>query len=395
MLSWIKHLPSIKTIKKRFVDLPIFNFHAVSVADVKEIILELKTVKAVSGESPVKLLKDCDFSIYALTNCIDKSIENGRFPDSLKEANIAPVYKSKNPFENANYRSVSIFPLLSKVYERLMFKQLSNHTKYFLSQILCGFRKAHSTQHALFRLLQSWQRELDESGYVGTILMDLSKAYDCIPHQLLIAKLEAYGLHKNSLNLLADYLSGRKQRTKIGSVFSEWWKIICGIPQGSILGPLLFNIFIIGLFFLVLKCDICNFVDDNTIYSYNKLLSKILANLQLDLNVLTWFTVNSLSPNLGKFQYMILGKCITNQLSLFINAIKIERTSEVVLLGTTIDDQLTFKTHIEYICRMAKYKLCTLQRIRNYLSTEKARLLATAFINSQFLLCSVDLDVCW
>ena len=233
-------------------------------------------------------------------------------------------------------------------------------------------------------MLQSWQRELDESGYVGTVLMDLCKADNCIPHELLIAKLEVYGLHKNSLNVIADYLSGRKQRTKIGSVFSEWWKIICGIPQGSILGPLLFNIFIIGLFFLVLKCDICNFVDDNTIYSYNKLLSKILANLQLDLNVLTWFTVNSLSPNLGKFQYMILGKCITNQLSLFINAIKIERTSEVVLLGTTIDDQLTFKTHIEYICRMAKYKLRTLQRIRNYLSTEKARLLATAFINSQF-----------
>ena len=151
-------------------------------------------------------------------------------------------------------------------------------------------------------MLQSWQRELDESGYVGTILMDLSKAYDCIPHQLLIAKLEAYGLHKNSLNLLADYLSGRKQRTKIGSVFSEWWKIICGIPQGSILGPLLFNIFINDLFFFVLKCDICNFADDNTMYSCNKLLSKILANLQFDLkNVLMWFTVNSLSPNQVNF----------------------------------------------------------------------------------------------
>ena len=126
--------------------------------------------------------------------------------------------------------------------------------RIFLSQILCGFRKAHSTQHALFRL--SWQGELDESGCVGTILMDLSEAYDCIPHELLIANLEAYGLHKNSLDLLADCLNGRKERTKIGSVFSEWWKIICRIPQGSILGLLSFNTFINDLFSFVLKCDI-------------------------------------------------------------------------------------------------------------------------------------------
>ena len=123
--------------------------------------------------------------------------------------------------------------------------------------------------------------------------MGLSKAYDCIPHQLLIAKLEVYELHKSSLNLLVDYLSGRKQRTKIGSVLSEWWKIICEIPQGSILGPILFNIFINDLFFIILKCDICNFADDNTTNSCNKLLSKILANLRFDLkSVLKWFTVN-------------------------------------------------------------------------------------------------------
>ena len=187
------------------------------------------------------------------------------------------------------------------------------------------------------------------------------------------------------INLLADYLSGGKQRTKIGSVFSEWWKIIRGIPQGSIPGSLLFNIFINYLFFFVLKCDICNFADGNTMCSCNKLLSKILANLRFDLkNVLMWFTVNSLNPNPGKFQYMILGKCITNQLSLFINGIKIKGTFEVAVLEITTGDQLTFKTHIEYICRMAKYKLRALQRIRNYLITEKVRLLATAFVNSQF-----------
>ena len=96
--------------------------------DVTEIIMELKTDKAVSGEIPVKLLKDCDFSLYALTNCIIESIANETFSDSLKEANIVPVYKSKNKFEKANYSPVSILPLLSKLYERLMFNQLPNHT---------------------------------------------------------------------------------------------------------------------------------------------------------------------------------------------------------------------------------------------------------------------------
>ena len=95
-----QHCPSIKMIKKRFLDLPVFNFQAVSVADVKEITMELETHKAVSGEIPVKLLKNCDFSFHALTNCINESIKNGTFPDSLREANIAPVYKSKNPFKN-------------------------------------------------------------------------------------------------------------------------------------------------------------------------------------------------------------------------------------------------------------------------------------------------------
>ena len=217
--------------------------------------------------------------------------------------------------------------------------------------------------------------------------MDLSKAYDCIPHECLIAELEAYGLHKISLNLIAHYFSGRKQRTKVGFVFSEWWKIICANLQGSILGQLLFTIFIKDLFFFDLKCDICNFANDNTMYSCDKLFSKSLANLQFDLkNMLMWFTGNSLSPNTGKFHYMILEKCVTSQLSLCINGFKRERTSEVVLLGITIDDQLTFKTHIEYICRMAKYKLRALQRIRNYLSTENARLLVTIFINSNLII---------
>ena len=140
--------------------------------------------------------------------------------------------------------------------------------------------------------------------------MDLSKAYDCIPHVLLVSKLEAYGLDKTSLQLLRDYLSNRKQRTRIGSRysdFSDWEDIICRTPQGSILGSLLFNIFVsfIKLFF-VSKSDTCNFADDNPLSSCGKILGDTLHNLKFDLgNIL--FKVNSLNPNPGKFKFMILG----------------------------------------------------------------------------------------
>ena len=164
----------------------------------------------------------------------------------------------------------------------------------FLNELLCGFRKAHSTQHALFKLLQAWQKELDNSGFIGTILMDLSKAYDCLPHDLLIAKLGAYGLDRSSLRLLMDDLNSRKQRTKVGSSYSKWSEIKHGIPQGSILGPLLFNIFINDLFFVIEKSDICNFADDNTLYSCGANLKTVFENPEHDCSkLLYWFKKNS------------------------------------------------------------------------------------------------------
>ena len=112
-----------------------------------------------------------------MADCINKFFENGTFPDCLKEANVAPIFKKDDPLDKENYHPDSILPLLSKVFEKLIYKQLSNYIESFSSSILCGFRKAHNTQHALFKLLHSWQKELDQKGSVGTILMDLSYGF--------------------------------------------------------------------------------------------------------------------------------------------------------------------------------------------------------------------------
>ena len=190
--------------------------------------------------------------------------------------------------------------------------------------------------------------------------MDLSKAYDCLPHDLLIAKLGAHDLGHGSLNLLLDYLSFRKQKTKVGSAYSKWSNIRRGIPQGSILDPLLFNIFINDIFMIVEQSDICNFADDNTVYSCGKSLPDIKENLVSDTkSILNWFRLNSLKANPGKFKFMILGDKSHHKHELKINSIKVEASDDVLLLGITIDKKLTF-THVENLCRKAQYKLHTL-----------------------------------
>ena len=139
--------------------------------------------------------------------------------------------------------------------------------------------------------------------------MDLSKAYDCLPHDLLIAKFEAYGIGKSGLNLLLNYLSNRKQRTKVNSSYSDWYDIIRGVPQRSILGPLLLNLFINDLFLFLGRTNICNFAEDNTIYRCDSDLEIILEELQHEMKILLdWFKINSMKPNPKKIQFRVVSK---------------------------------------------------------------------------------------
>ena len=169
-----------------------------------------------------------------------------------------------DPINKANYLLVSILHLVPKVIQKIMCDQLYKYIEISFNQILCGFRKAHSIQHALFKILQKGQEQLDSVWFISTILLDLSNAYDCLHHDLLIVKC---GLGNGSLNLLLDYLSFRKQRTKVGSADSKWSSIRHRIPEESVLGPLLLNIFINDIFMIIKKADICSFADDNMLCS--------------------------------------------------------------------------------------------------------------------------------
>ena len=163
-----------------------------------------------------------------------------------------PYFQKEWPSWQIDYRPISILTIDLLVFylypwglRKIIYNQPYEFVEKILNSIICSSRKAHSTQHTLFKLIQSWQKEIDNHGFVGTILMDLSKAYDCISHELLITKLHSYGVTKNKLKLILKYLSRRKQKTKIVSSVSTWYDIITGVPQESILGPLLYNIFMI------------------------------------------------------------------------------------------------------------------------------------------------------
>ena len=140
-----------------------------------------------------------------ITNCINDSIISDIFPGELKLADIVPTFKKEDQNDKANYRPISLLPLISKLYEKVLYQQIEDFANNILSPKLCGFRKGHSTQHALLNLLKNWQKCLDKSGVVGTVLMDLSKVYDCLPHDLLLAKLSAYGFDSSAITLIANY----------------------------------------------------------------------------------------------------------------------------------------------------------------------------------------------
>jgi len=165
---------------------------------------------------------------------INTMIDTSTFPSKLKMAQVSPIFKQDDPFITKNYRPVSVLPTMSKLYEKVLNDQLSSNFNDVFNHMLSAFSPGFSCQTALLRVVEDWKIALDRGDHVAAILMDLSKAFDCIPHSLLVLKMRAYGLSDAATDLIYNYLSNRKQLVKIGDACSTWLEILKGVPQGSI-----------------------------------------------------------------------------------------------------------------------------------------------------------------
>ena len=234
-------------------------------------------------------------------------------------------------------------------------------------------------------MIEKMKISRDNKQFCAAILTDLSKAFGCIPYDLLIAKLNAYGFDEEALKLINSHLYDRSQKVKVGSSFSKELEIVCSVPQGSILGPLLFNIDICDLFFIDISSDIANYADDTTPCECAPYYEKLKENLKFTIyKIFTWFKNNNFKANATKCHFFLSPH---QSATINIDGSIVKSSNLQKLLGVTIDSNFTSEQHINSLCRKSSQKLHALSRIAQYLSQNKKRILFKTFVTSQFNYC--------
>ena len=327
-----------------------------------------------------------------LTDLVNHTITSGIVPERLKFGQVTPIFKKNDPMDKANHRPVTLLPVHSKIYEKVLAEQFSEHFEGIFDKYLCAFRKGHGCQTTLLRLIEDWKEAMEKSHYVAAVLMDLSKAFDCFPHDVLLCKLSAYGLSSGAVNLMASYLSNRKQRIKIGNIFSSWTEI----HKGSILGPLLFNVFMINdIFYSIVRGTLYNYADDNTLSFHSPDYNELISILQTESEILIdWFFSNQMKANPDKFQAVAIG-LKTHKMSPVFKVGNVDIAEDVVkLLGVDIDFNLTFDNHIQNICKKAGQQLNVQRRIGKNLCKLSRMTIFHTFIISNFNFCPLSWHFC-
>ena len=367
-----------------------FEFQLVNEEDVKRTILNLNS-KPSSGYNNIStiLLKKLEPLITSsLTLIINQSLKTGIFPSKLKLAKIIPIYKKDDCHLISNYRPISLLPSLSKIFEKIVYDQLFfyfSNNKY-LSKNQYGFRKLHSTEHAILEIVDRITLELDQGHTLLAIFLDLSKAFDTLDPEILLQKLSYYGVNGPAIKWFKTYLYDRPHFVEFDHCESDTKILSLGVPQGSILGPLLFTIYINDIQFCSDFFHFIKYADDTTLLSpnvsYNNHISTVIND---EINkVYKWLCANKLSLNIQKTKYIIFhnqGKNINTNIPVIkIKDIFIDRVQNFNFLGVNLNENLNWNSHIDQISIKISRCLGIMYKLKNVLPIHILKILYYSLI---------------
>ncbi len=370
---------------------PTAEFYRCTSQEVASIINKMSERK-VGGfdEIPAKLLKIISWEISPiLARFINEALCTGKYPDSLKIAKIIPIFKKGSREEATCYRPISLLSVINKIFERIIYHRLNEHfrTNDLFYEKQYGFRSGRSTMHALSEVVQYIREAGDCQENVCSVFVDLSKAFDTVNHELLIGKMEAYGISSTALNLIKDYLTNRKQCVQLGRHCSELAQVYCGVPQGSVLGPLLFIIYVNDIDRAITNSGkVITFADDTAILFKHKDLGVLKRDVEKQLEYLKiWFEINKLTLNAIKTNYMLTTTKAVNiqdkgNFAVKIDNEEIQRVSSFRYLGVHVDDQLNWREQIAFVRKKIKTNVTMLYKIGHLVDIKHRKMLYSAFI---------------
>ena len=355
----------------------------VTTQEIDVIIQSLNTKKSIGPYSiPVFLLKILSNHISEpLSYLVNLSFQTGIFPDYLKVANVNPIHKKEASDNPSNYRPISILSVSSKIFEKLMYTRLYKFLDTYktLYHLQFGFRENYSTTQALMSLTETIKHSIDSGKFGCGIFLDLHKAFDTINHDILLKKMEHYGIRGNVLHWFESYIKGRSQYVTVNGNSSEILPITCGVPQGSVLGPLLFLIYVNDLPYVSKVLTFYLFSDDTSFYYDSDNLTTLQKVVNRELcKVRKWLEANRLSLNISKTNYVIFhssARKVSEIIRIKLGSKIINQVDYVKYLGIFIDATLTWKHHITELSKKLARTTGIFFKIRHFVTLDTLKLL--------------------